>query len=225
MNEFDEVDFQGAYLGKALMDKAEINQIPWDVGHSQDVVKHALENIQPGYLLDVGCGTGENAEFLAARGFRVTALDFSVKAVEEARKRHPDSVVSYISHDILQADDSWSGDFDVVLDSATYHTIPSTSRSNYLQTLYSYLRPGGHLITITFADHPKGMPASLAVDKESLLRSLYKSGFSDVSIELGFYNGVYAAIDKFIEKYELTIDKNQDGESLLPVWVARSYKG
>lgn len=54
---------------------------------------------------------------------------------------------------------------------------------------------------------------------------LSDAGFRDVSVELGYYNGVYSAIDSLIRKYGLTIDLNENGESVLPVWVAKSFKG
>lgn len=224
MNEFDEVNFPGVYSGETLMEAVDIKRIPWDVGHSQDVVKEALAGISMGHLLDVGCGTGENAEHIASQGVQVTAIDFSEDAIKKARKRHPESTVSYKHHDIFKIEDIWQGNFDAVLDSATYHAIPSADRLHYLRILYSYLRPGGKLTTITFAEHPKGMPTKLAVNQDTLCKNLYEAGFSDVTITPGSYHGVYDSIEKLIEKYELDIDRNQYGESMLPVWVAKSSK-
>ena len=42
----------------------------------------ALEGIVPGRALDMGCGDGSNAVWLAKRGWRVTGVDFSRKAVQ-----------------------------------------------------------------------------------------------------------------------------------------------
>lgn len=224
MNEFDEADFPGIYSGETLMKTVDIKRIPWDVGHSQDVVKEAFEGMAMEDLLDVGCGTGENAEYIASQGVRVTAIDFSADAIKRACERHPSSTVSYKHHDIFQIEESWRGNFDAILDSATYHAIPSVDRLRYLEVLYSYLRPGGKLTTITFAEHPKGMPAKLAVKQDALCENLYKSGFSDVTVSLGFYHGVYDSIEELIKEYELDIDRNQYGESILPVWVAKASK-
>ena len=79
-------------------------------------------------------------------------------------------------------------------------------------------------MTITFAEHPKGMPKKLAVDKDVLCENLYDAGFSDVTVAPGIYNGVYSSIENLIKEYRLNIDRNQVGESVLPVWVAKSSK-
>jgi len=224
MNEFDEVDFPGVYSGATLMKNIDIKRVPWDVGHSQAVVEGALDGMRMKELLDVGCGIGENAEHVASRGVQVTAVDFSEDAINEARQRHPQTSVLYKHHDIFQVENFWHEKFDVVLDSATYHAIRSMDRLRYLKILYGYLKPGGQLVTITFAEHPKGMPKKLAVDKDVLCENLYDAGFSDVTVAPGIYNGVYSSIENLIKEYRLNIDRNQVGESVLPVWVAKSSK-
>src|SRR5689334_6507239 len=50
--------------------------------------------------LDVGCGLGDNAEALAAAGFRVTAFDISPSAIAWCRRRFPDSRVEYCTADV-----------------------------------------------------------------------------------------------------------------------------
>ncbi|MCH8870025.1 MAG: class I SAM-dependent methyltransferase, partial [Chloroflexi bacterium] len=45
-----------------------------------------VNGIPPGRALEIGCGTGGNALWLAKQGWQVTALDFSTVAVDKARK-------------------------------------------------------------------------------------------------------------------------------------------
>ena len=52
---------------------------PWDIGPRDELVR-LVENrsIQPGRAIDLGCGTGANAIFLAQYGFEVTGVDITV---------------------------------------------------------------------------------------------------------------------------------------------------
>ena len=56
-------------------------------GEPSSVVLAALEGLAPGRALDLGCGNGRHAMWLAERGWRVTAVDFSTEALRQARER------------------------------------------------------------------------------------------------------------------------------------------
>jgi SAM-dependent methyltransferase len=56
-------------------------------GEPSSVVLDALEGLEPGRALDLGCGNGRHAMWLAERGWRVTAVDFSTEALRQARER------------------------------------------------------------------------------------------------------------------------------------------
>ena len=57
-----------------------------DRTHPTTLVAEWLPRLRPGRALDVACGAGRNALFLAARGFRVTAVDISAVALERGRR-------------------------------------------------------------------------------------------------------------------------------------------
>ena len=63
--------------------------LPWDSGTPDPMLIEMVESraIAPGRTLDVGCGTGTNAIYLADHGFEVMGVDLSPVAIEQARAR------------------------------------------------------------------------------------------------------------------------------------------
>ncbi len=68
--------FQSAYAGNA----------PWDIDRPQAVFLAVADRIA-GSVLDVGCGTGENALFFAARGCAVTGVDYLEPPIAAAKQK------------------------------------------------------------------------------------------------------------------------------------------
>ena len=63
-------------------------------------VREALGEVRAREVLDLGCGTGRHTAWLAEAGARVTAVDFSVGMLEQARKRVPVGNVCFVPHDL-----------------------------------------------------------------------------------------------------------------------------
>jgi SAM-dependent methyltransferase len=61
---------------------------PWDIGRPQaEIVRLAQQGAIKGRVLDVGCGTGENALYLAEQGLEVWGVDGAPQAIEQARAK------------------------------------------------------------------------------------------------------------------------------------------
>jgi len=99
-------------------------------------------------VLEVGCGRGGGAAFVAARFdvARLTGLDFSEKSIDFCRAQHRDQRLRFIVGDAEQLPFS-AGFFDAVLNVESSHCYPSVPR--FIAEAFRVLRPGGALL---FAD-------------------------------------------------------------------------
>ena len=112
--------------------------------------------------LVVGCGLGYDAEFLAGRGFAVTAFDLAPTAIAGAKRVYPDSPVTYLTADLLDPPAAWAGAFDLVVEAYTVQPLYGAVRSAALAALHGPVAPGGSLLVIARAteeDDPVRDPA------------------------------------------------------------------
>jgi len=130
---------------------------PWDVDGPQTRLREVADQIE-GSLLDAGCGTGENALFFAARGVRVTAIDFLDRAIAIAQQKAADRGV-VVDFRVLDATNlaSLSETYDAVIDSGLFHVFDNDDRKRYVDGLATVLKPGGRLYMLCFSkDEPAG---------------------------------------------------------------------
>ncbi|NEC10434.1 class I SAM-dependent methyltransferase [Streptomyces sp. SID7909] len=121
--------------------------------------------IAPGRALDLGCGAGRNALYLASLGFEVDAVDLSPVAIAWARERvaGAGAEARFVCGDAFAlAGTELSGPYDLVVDSGCFHHLPPHRRVSYLALLDRVLAPGGHLALTCFAAGEEGMGSELA---------------------------------------------------------------
>jgi SAM-dependent methyltransferase len=110
-----------------------------------------VDNLEPGSVLDVGCGEGADAIWLAGRGWRVTALDVSKVAIDRAKVHAQDAgvEVQWLHSGLLEADVS-SHAFTLV--SAQYPALLRTTSHDAERALLAAVAPRGYLLFVHHAD-------------------------------------------------------------------------
>ncbi|MBU3967257.1 MAG: methyltransferase domain-containing protein [Euryarchaeota archaeon] len=131
---------------------------PWDIGRPQrEIIRLAEDGEVSGRVLDVGCGTGENALYLARQGFEVWGIDAAPaaikKAKEKARKRG--ITVNFLVSDTLELQ-SLRTKFDTVIDCGLFHVLSDEERPIFAASLSSALFPGGKYFMLCFSEHEPG---------------------------------------------------------------------
>src|SRR5437016_13579642 len=104
--------------------------------------------------LVVGSGLGDDAEQLAAWGFRTTAFDISETAIRGTRKRFPNTKVEYTAANLLDPPSSWRRAFHFVFEANTLQVLPAAFRLRAIENIAGFLCSGGLLLLIARAREP-----------------------------------------------------------------------
>jgi cyclopropane fatty-acyl-phospholipid synthase-like methyltransferase len=168
----DRAAFEGFYAGPA----------PWDIGRPQ-VPFVAVADQVAGPVLDAGCGTGEHALFLAARGHRVTGIDFVEEAIRRARRK---AAARNLSAEFLVKDATTLGDWDrrfaSAIDCGLFHVFSDDDRRRYVQGLARVLETGGRLFLMCFSDEEPGTEGPRRVSRREL-HDVFADGWQVESVE------------------------------------------
>src|SRR5438309_11501384 len=123
----------------------------WDTDRPDPALQRMLDEaaIQPCRALELGCGTGTNALFLAQQGFDVTAVDVVPQALEraEAKARQAGVSIHFTPADVLQLPDLGKP-FPFVFDRGTYHILRQVDLERFRHTLAQATEPGSMYLTL-----------------------------------------------------------------------------
>jgi SAM-dependent methyltransferase len=174
--------------------------------------------IRTGRALDLGCGHGRNAIFLARQGFSVEGVDYSQRAVDWARERVDEAgvAVALMCQSVfdLALED---GAYDLVYDSGCFHHMPPHRRSAYVDLVARALKPGGWFGLTSFRpEGGSGYSDEEVYEKRSLGGGL---GYTKERLSEIWSRRLQVRLVRQMEKPG--VDSGLFGESFLWVLLAR----
>lgn len=149
--------------------------IPWRLDGPQPIIVELADGDQiTGPVLECGCGLGDNALFLAERGYPITAIDASPTVIEQDRAK---AAARGLTVDFRVADatvlDGLPNGFNTVLDSAMMHCLTDEQRRDYLAAAHRVTEPGARLHILCFTGAVNAtLPMPGHTDEPSLRRDL-----------------------------------------------------
>ena len=181
------IDFDALYRGESPGEGiAPMASPPWDNNApSESVIAWQTRGWVHGDVLDIGCGLGDNAVYLAKNGHTVTGLDISPTALATAEQRAKDAGVdvTFAVADSTKLDD-YSDAFDTVIDSGLFHSLDDEGRRSYVAAVHRATRSGATLLLSCFSDaNPVGEEWRPAVSESTLRDVLGGAGWDIASLE------------------------------------------
>ncbi|MFZ0059617.1 MAG: class I SAM-dependent methyltransferase [Acidimicrobiales bacterium] len=126
-------------------DRYRVSGLVWGAGPNRFLVEQ-VNGLRPGSALDVACGEGRNAVWLAERGWHVVGVDFSPVGLEKARRsaQARGVTVEYVEGDLTTWEPPGSYDLVVVM----YLHLPSDLRREVLTRVAGSLVTGGTMLVV-----------------------------------------------------------------------------
>jgi SAM-dependent methyltransferase len=138
---------------------------PWDAVGVRDDLRNLLESgrVTPHShprTVDLGCGTGANAVYLAEHGFEVVGVDFSPVALAkaEARARQAGVTCRFMAGDLTGDLAELDGTFDLVLDFGTLDDLAPDGRRAMADNVRRLTTPGSLFLFWCFYADPVTLP-------------------------------------------------------------------
>jgi SAM-dependent methyltransferase len=135
--------------------------IPWNTESPPAALVSLVETgqVQPCKTIDMGCGAGNYAIYLASVGFDVTGVDISPSAVAlaEANAKEEGVKCRFVVADILGGLPEIGDTFDFAYDWGVLHHVFPEDRKRYVKTVHRLLIPGGKYLSVCFSEKDAGL--------------------------------------------------------------------
>ena len=167
---------------------------PWQIDRPQPEVIRLIEQGKfESPVLDLGCGTGDNAIELARHGLVVKGLDAVPEALDRARKKTEQAGLKqspeFVLGDALRLDESGLK-ARTVLDCALFHTFSDEERGEYIRGLEAVLSQGGRLHILSFSELETRQPGPRRLSLSEITGSFGKGWRVEDSVRCRYWDRV-----------------------------------
>ena len=176
-----------------IYSKTPLDEIPWNIETPPNQLVQLIDTgkVKSCKTIDLGCGTGNYALYLASRGFDVTGIDISPTAIniakEKAKKKgvRCNFLVANVLGDLFEVKET----FDFAFEWELLHHVFPEQRMMYVESVYKLLNPKGAYLSVCFSEKDKefsgsgnyrvtGLGTILYFSSELELRDLFEPYFN-----------------------------------------------
>jgi SAM-dependent methyltransferase len=129
-------------------------KIPWNMETPPQLLVELVDSgkVHPCKTVDLGCGAGNYAIYLAGRGFEVTGIDFSPTAIKIAKENTKKKGVkcNFFVADVVDELDKINQTWDFAYDWGLLHHISPVKRGKYVENVHSILKSAGKYVSVCF---------------------------------------------------------------------------
>jgi len=140
----------------AIYQELPLDAIPWNMEKPPAVLSDLVQSgwVAPCEAVDLGCGAGNYAVWLASMGFRMTGLDLSTSAVELARglAMHENVACRFEVQDMTAIVKDFDDAFEFAYDWEVLHHVFPEDRERYVMNVHRMLRSGGKYLSLCFSE-------------------------------------------------------------------------
>lgn len=115
----------------------------WVINAPDETLVNYFKNNKPTTVLEIGCGSGDNASFMSGQGCKVDAIDISNFAIQSARTLSAN--VNFICDDFMKTN-ALNTQYDFIFDRGFFHGL--TNKTLTLSKIVSLLKPGGKWLSL-----------------------------------------------------------------------------
>lgn len=194
------------------------HEIPWNLEKPPGILRDLVTSgkITPCKAVDLGCGTGAYALYLASQGFEVTGIDIAPSAVAMAEEKAAEQGIScrFVVADLRGPMAGVEETFDFAYDWQLLHHIFPGDRKKYVANVAHLLNPDGQYLSVCFSEtsdqfggrgkyRKTPLGTTLYFSSEHELAALFKARFSieelttvEIEGKFGPHAAVYALLRK-----------------------------